>query len=101
MRKHTVTAQDLAENETGDTVYTGPLEPAKEFIRRHEEVAETVAGGTHTVLIGTTHAPGEIVTWENADDWGRGPDNETAWRYALGAVFGPADDEFVPVDLAE
>ena len=98
MSKHTVTIEDLSEG-NGDTYYTGPLEPAKAFIRQDAEITETVEDGTHVVLIGTTHAPGETVTWENADDWGKGPDNETAWRYALGAAFGPADDEFVPVEL--
>lgn len=98
MNKYTVTAEDLP-TRNGDTYYTGPLEPAKAFVYEYEQVSESVEDATHVVLIGTTHAPGDTVTWETADDWGKGPDNETAWRYALGALFGPADSEFVPVEL--
>lgn len=35
---------------------------------------------------------------ENHDEWGSGPDFETAMRYALGAYFGSFEDPIVEYD---
>lgn len=39
----------------------------------------------HEVLLGPLDPP----TWDTATVWGRGADNETAWRYALAAILEP------------
>lgn len=101
MAKHIVTTADLIEDENGDCKYVGPLEPAQNFLR--ESYAVTVlreeASDRVSVLVSTTDVITETVTWETCDSWGTGPDEETAWRYVVGAEFGPADSEFTPFEL--
>jgi hypothetical protein len=36
----------------------------------------------------------DVPNWDNCDEFGNGSTEEDAWRWALGAAFGPADDEF-------
>jgi hypothetical protein len=87
---HMLTVKDL-ETRSHGTYYVGPLEEAKQFIRETENVSEiSRIGGQHTVMFSQDADP----TWGNCNDYGNGPTNEIAWRYALGAAFGPADDEF-------
>lgn len=92
-----LTADHLEERQDQGTFYTGPLQPAKDFMARHDyATAVSEKDGTHTVLIGYD---GTAVTWDNCADFGRAKTPEDAWRFALGAAYGPADDEFQPLDL--
>lgn len=100
MTKHTITSADLLDAANGDCIYNGPLEPARRFLQRYAKTTVERTEGRVSVLVCTTHTDGEAVTWENLDSWGTGPDEETAWRFALGAEFGPADSEFEPFELA-
>ena len=47
------------------------------------------------VLLGPLDPP----TWDTATVWGRGPDDETAWRYALAAVLEPDTDPVTPAPV--
>lgn len=91
---HMLTIKDLQTRPEG-TYYTGPLGEAKDFIRTEYSVTESsysVKGQTrYTVMFGLN---GDQVTWSNCDDYGNGTTMEESWRFALGAAFGPADDEF-------
>lgn len=90
---------DSFETRHGDLYYTGPLEPAQAFVKRDQGTSETqLENGLWEVLVGYSADP---VTWDNAAEWGRGETLEEAWRFALGAVFGPIDEEFVPFELAQ
>jgi hypothetical protein len=99
---YTVTANDF-EVRNGDLYYTGPLDEAKRFVQKFHGTSEHVVtlkdGVTtvHQVLIAYgTDTP----TIEDAAEWGNGPTPEDAWRWVLGAVFGPLDNEFQPVELS-
>jgi hypothetical protein len=88
-----LTIKDL-ETHGDDTVYVGPLEEAQEFIRSYSNVSVVSrAAGLWSVFInedGGTQTP----TLDNCNEYGNADTEEQAWRYALGAAFGPADDEF-------
>jgi hypothetical protein len=95
---HMLTIKDL-ETRSDGTYYTGPLEEAKAFI--HDWIASTEARYSdkngedkYTVLLAYSAPNGEMVETANYDEYGTGRTMEEAWRYALGAEFGPADDEF-------
>lgn len=94
---HMLTIMDLETRPDG-TYYTGPLEEAKAFIS--DWIATTEAshfkGGGHwySVYLSQTVTDSEQASLSNCDTYGSGPTAEEAWRYALGAEFGPADDEF-------
>jgi len=91
-----LTAGQLEER-TGGTFYTGPIEPAQNYLARHGYDTDSFPEhGKTTVLVGYT---GEKVTWANCAEFGRAETPEIAWRYALGAAYGPVDDEFAPIDL--
>jgi hypothetical protein len=92
----TLTADQLEERPNG-IFYTGLLEPAQAYLARDYASSVSEKDGVTTVLLGYTADP---VTWENCAEFGKGPSPEEAWRYALGAAYGPADDEFQPIDLA-
>jgi hypothetical protein len=94
---YTLTTADLTEK-NGDTYYIGPLEEAIDFIHQDRGTAILYDAGTdqYTVLIGYS---AEAPTWENAAEWGRSKSLIEAWRFVLGASFGPADSEFVPIEL--
>ena len=78
----------LTETEHG-TYYTGPLEPAKRAML--DEYGDDDIGvdlrpdGTWLV---TEHRG---ATHENPNQWGAGVTQEEAWRYLIGADFGPLD----------
>jgi len=89
----------------GDPYYIGPLGPAQAAVKRDRWVQADGAS-----------APNLPASWrvglyddpecEEEAEWGTGPDEETAWRFALGAYFGPLDehypgDEYVAVLLNE
>ena len=88
-----LTIKDLEERSEG-TYYTGPLEVAQAFIREFSNVSESSrANGRWSVFI--NQEGGDVVaTLDNCNEYGNGATREIAWRWALGAAFGPADDEF-------
>lgn len=94
---HMLTIKDLETRPDG-TYYTGPLEEAKAFVS--DWLSSTEARFTkdgqywYSVLLAYSNKDGEMVTLDNCDEYGNAPTLEEAWRYALGAEFGPADDEF-------
>lgn len=93
---HMLTEDQFTEG-FGDLYYTGPLEVAQEFMRKTAGVTVQRSGEYVEVLFG--HDGQEAVTWENANEWGRAHTEEEAWRFALGAAFGPIDAEFEPFDI--
>lgn len=78
-----------------NVVFTGDLVAAKTFVQQHHGTAEHPnSDGTLTeVLIG--YGPGPV-SWEDTAEYGRAETSDMAWRFALGAHFGPFDDEFEP-----
>lgn len=86
-----LTIKDL-ENRPEGAYYTGPLDVAKDFIRETYIVSVVSRVTSYTVFISPTGT--EIPDWDNVLDYGNGSTEEVAWRWALGAAFGPADDEF-------
>jgi hypothetical protein len=92
-----LTADQLEERPNLGTFYTGPLEPAKDHLARNDYAsAVSERDGVHTVLVGYTS---DTVTWDNCAEFGNGQTPEEAWRFALGAAYGPVDSEFEPIDL--
>lgn len=89
---HMLTIKDLTDRD-GDTYYTGPLEEAKEFIKSYSNVSECSFVNSFKVYINQAGGD-DIPTFDNCDEFGVGKTMEEAWRFALGAAFGPADDEF-------
>jgi len=94
---HMLTIKDLETRPEG-TYYTGPLEEAKAFIS--DWIASTESHYSkdgkdwYSVYLSMDTGNGEPATKDNCNDFGHGETSEEAWRYALGAEFGPADDEF-------
>lgn len=89
----------ISHPETGGLYYVGELDPAKRLVAQDR-----------IVFTGTQLQPGGVYHWvhlndsEDPDDtaeWGRGETAEEAWRYALGAAFGPVDDEYDEARLRE
>lgn len=74
------------------TYYTGPLEPAKRALLDEygDEITVTryPATGAWTV---TEHRGG---TSDNPNQWGQGRTEEEAWRFLIGADFGPLDHTY-------
>lgn len=75
-----------------DTYYTGDLtagQSAANADGRHHFVTEPVKlGDTWSVVLSDSDDV------DDAAEWGAGDTLEQAWRYALGAMFGPVDDEY-------
>lgn len=91
---HFLTIKDLDTRPEG-TYYTGPLEEAKDFLRSYSNVTVSFQPGRSvTVFINQDGGTDEVADWGNCNEFGKGPTEEDAWRFALGAAFGPADDEF-------
>lgn len=79
----------LVEDDNGDWFYTGDLTPAKRLVKHEREPVVKV----HTDNRWTV----DLIEKGSVDDvaeYGRGRTKNEAWRYALGAYFGPADDEY-------
>lgn len=74
-----------------DLVFTGDLDAAKAFVQQHHGTEESGRNGFVEVRIGYDLGP---VPWEDTAEYGRASDSDMAWRFALGAHFGPVDDEF-------
>jgi hypothetical protein len=89
-----VTIKDLT-TKNGDDYYTGPLEEAKAFLKSYSNTSEVSIGGRVEVYINQDgDSVDDIPSWNNCNEFGKGTSSEEAWRFALGAAFGPADDEF-------
>jgi hypothetical protein len=71
------------------TYYVGPLDAGRVVAARVTSDSEPD--------VSTLDAGGYMVATENA--WGTGQTLDEAWRYFLGAVFGPADDGYNEADL--
>lgn len=85
----------LIENDNGDTFYTGPLNAGIELaledfviLVKGKSSPDYFADMIYTVLLTTDG------TENSTDDWGVGSTVEEAYRYALGACFGPVDSEY-------
>lgn len=89
-----LTIKDL-ENRPEGAYYTGPLEVAKQFIRDYCNVSVVTRPGQNvTVYINQDGGMDDVPDWDNCNEFGNGTTEVDAWRWALGAAFGPADDEF-------
>jgi hypothetical protein len=81
----------LIERESGDAYYVGPLRQAQALARRERHV---------TVVPPDDKAPVWRVKFFDDEsrigeaEWGNGKTEAEAWRFALGALFGPLDSEF-------
>ena len=95
----------MQDMETGDWYFTGDLPAAMRFIR--EDCAVTVTtqstdadtptkGTVYRVAIAYDSLEGDRgADWMfAAAEWGVGPTQEIAMRFALGAAFGPVDSEY-------
>lgn len=90
---HMLTIKDLETRPEG-AYYTGPLDEAKQFIRDYCNVSVVTRPGQNTTVYIDQDGGDEVPSFNNCDEFGNGPTEEDAWRWALGAAFGPADDEF-------
>lgn len=70
--------------------YTGPLEEGRALAERDRfvTVSKTADGKATIVLLGDREDPSD----EDHAEWGMHADEEQAWRYAIGALFGPLDE---------
>lgn len=82
----------LTETEDG-TYYTGPLDPAKRAMLSEHNGYITVSHNAETGRwVAVEHYPSS----DDADynQWGSGQTEEEAWRYLIGADFGPLDETY-------
>lgn len=70
--------------------FTGDLEEGRALVERdrYVTVTKTADGKATIVLLGDREDP----TDEDHAEWGMHADEEQAWRYAIGALFGPLDE---------
>lgn len=87
---HLLTATDFVEDANGSLLYIGPLDPAITFIKNNNEVD----GPNRHILTGKW-----TVKLDGGNVWGTADTSEMAWRYAIGAEFGPLDEGFTPFRL--
>ena len=84
----------LVTDDSGDTFYTGDLDAAKRLVAEERDVNQRVHANNHwTVDLiekGAAYDEGEA----DVAEYGKGRTEEQAWRYALGAYFGPVDSEY-------
>lgn len=79
----------LIEDEHGDVLYTGDLDAGKALARADRWVVEKPgASGWYVVEL---HDSPDL---DSMAEWGAGETPDEAWRYALGAMFGPLDAEY-------
>jgi len=88
-----LTIKDL-ENRDEGAYYTGPLDVAKDFIRHYCNVSVVFIPGKNVTVYIDQSGSEKVPDWNTCDEFGNGATEEIAWRWALGAAFGPADDEF-------
>jgi hypothetical protein len=84
----------LTEGANGDTLYTGPIGPgmAAAHSERDVKVEHPSERGGKTWRVSLHDSPNLMPTTEA--EWGCAATLEEAWRYALGAFFGPVDAEY-------
>jgi hypothetical protein len=73
--------EPLLEERKGDAYFLGDLDAGKWLV----DVGDGVTEGW---------VSDDVYQVEFSGNWGRGPDAATAWRFALGAEFGPIDSEY-------
>lgn len=84
----------MLEERPEGTYYTGPLNAGIAVAHRERYSAEGLTRpGVYRVNLSDSPAI-DALDERDLAEWGSGPDRETAWRYALGALFGPIDDEY-------
>lgn len=90
----------LEDTEVG-TKYVGPLEEGKMQAHRDFYTQSSKDGDKWVVVLmrnlpasGTSKEEWDAACFEAADMWGRGDTEEEAYRYALGALFGPIDAQY-------
>ncbi len=71
------------------TLYLGPLDQAKVLVRQDRHPKVTVNRAGHRTV--EFHDDPEKAS---VAEFGSHPDQHMAWRYALGAYFGPLDEEY-------
>jgi hypothetical protein len=90
---HMLTISDLEDRPQG-AYYVGPLEEAKLFIREYANVSVFFRPGKNVTVFIDQDGGDQVPDWNHCNEFGNGTTEEEAWRWALGAAFGPADDEF-------
>jgi len=88
-----LTIKDLEDRSEG-AYYTGPLEVAQQFIRDYCNVSVVFKPGQNVTVYIDQDGTDAVPDWNHCNEFGNGSTEEDAWRWALGAAFGPADDEF-------
>lgn len=78
----------LVEDENGDTYFVGNLEAGKRLVSRDQVVFVKTEGGYVLVTLNDSDDVNDVA------EWGTGPTEEVAWRYAIGAACGPIDAEY-------
>lgn len=86
----------------GDSYFTGNLEQGIALAKRDRyPVLRTTEGLWQVYLLDRPHSESEAEAalsknmWpEDTAEWGCAPTEEDAWRFALGAMFGPFDSEY-------
>lgn len=72
-----------------DTYYTGDLTAGQALASENRYVfTDELTGSHYSVLLC------DSLNRDDLAEWGSGQSVEEAWRYALGAMFGPVDDEY-------
>lgn len=73
------------------TFYTGPLGPAKRaLLDSYNDGITVLDQGDHWLV--AEHFGHDSI--EHMNQWGKGETEEEAWRYLIGADFGPLDDTY-------
>jgi len=95
----TLTKNSFINDEKTDSLfYTGPLEAAKKIAVAERIVKEYVnRKGNFVVSLNDECSDGSL----SEAEWGAADTNEQAWRFALGAFFGPYDydEDSIEIDI--
>lgn len=75
---------------TGDTKFIGDLHAGKKVALNERRVVEIEPTAEHPWFRVEFHDGHD----ESCAEWGTGPTLDQAWRFALGALFGPIDSEY-------
>lgn len=86
----------LVEDGNGYSYYVGPLAPAKALA-----LADLSGGEIRTVSLESGGVRIYLLEDGFETAWGSGETEEQAWRYALGAMFGPLDENYDAEALRE
>lgn len=85
--------------DTGDLFYTGPLEPAKEHANRDRYIVvwydEKHKVWSVNFCDSAPKNGSDDAIWAETAEYGVGKTLEDAWRYALGAYWGPIDEGYM------